>query len=83
MHEYNYVSFTFSFLFFLQIKIKLFAQVGHSALNDVKIFIREDPVETGQHYFINSLGSGWLHETYQNEAENANHAFDVVSSRTK
>ena len=61
-----------------QIKIYLRAESSHSALNDIKIFAREDPRSTVQHYFSLTPGATWMHETYHNEPANSDHFFDVV-----
>ena len=55
------------------------ADGSHSVLNDVKIFVREDPHETEQTYFSTTPGAGWVHHTYRNMAANSDHFFDVVS----
>ena len=63
-----------------QIKIYLRAESSHSALNDIKIFAREDPSETEQHFFSLTPGATWMHETYEDEPSNSDHAFDIVRS---
>ena len=63
----------------VQIKIYLRAEASHSVLNDVKIFVREEPEGTGESLFSTNPGAGFIEQSHDDQAS-SNHHFDVVSA---
>ena len=64
------------FFYILQLKIYLTAEVSHAVLNDLKIFIREDPSSTEQTGYTNAPGEAWIVREYESDKDE--YEFDIV-----